>query len=79
MECPEAVCLGGAILAGIACGEYSSLREAVELVVREVSAVSPDHAIAAAYAQQAKQYRHLRSALAVSTGADSSSGQQEER
>jgi xylulokinase len=79
MECPEAVCLGGAILAGVACGEYSSLREAVELVVREVSAVSPDNAIAAAYAQQAKQYRHLRSALAVNPGTDSSSGQQEER
>ena len=63
MECPEAVCLGGAILAGVACREYGSLREAVELVVRDVSAVAPDHAIAAAYAQQAKQYRRLRSAL----------------
>jgi len=63
MECPEAVCLGGAILAGVASGEYGSLREAVEVVVRDVSAVAPDHAIAAAYAQQAKQYRRLRSAL----------------
>ncbi|MGA8213311.1 MAG: FGGY-family carbohydrate kinase, partial [Candidatus Sulfotelmatobacter sp.] len=79
MECPEAVCLGGAILAGVACGEYSSLREAVELMVREVSAVSPDNAIAAAYAQQAKKYRHLRSALAANPGAYNSSGQQEER
>jgi xylulokinase len=63
MECPEAVCLGGAMLAGVASGEYGSLREAVELVVRDVSEVSPDPAIAAAYAQQVKQYRHLRSAL----------------
>ncbi len=63
MESPEAVCLGGAILAGVASGEYGSLREAVELVVRDVSVVSPDPAIAASYAQQAKQYRHLRSAL----------------
>src|SRR5271168_1067850 len=61
MKCPDAVCLGGAILAGVACGEYWSLREAVELVVREVSVVSPDHALAEGYAQQAKQYRHLRS------------------
>jgi xylulokinase len=76
MKCPEAVCLGGAILAGVACGEYGSLREAVELVVREVSAVSPDRAIAASYAQQAKQYRHLRSAL---TNTESSKRQQEER
>ena len=63
MECPEAVCLGGAILAGVACGEYGSLREAVELVVREVAVISADSAIAESYAQQAKQYRHLRSAL----------------
>jgi len=61
MESPEAVCLGGAILAGVASGEYGSLREAAELVVRDVSVVSPDPAIAASYAQQAKQYRHLRS------------------
>jgi xylulokinase len=63
MKCPDAVCLGGAILAGVACGEYGSLREAVELVVREVSVLSPDHALAEAYAQQTKQYRHLRSSL----------------
>jgi len=63
MECPEAVCLGGAMLAGVASGEYQSLSEAVELVVHDVSEVSPDHAIAAAYAQQAKQYRRLRLVL----------------
>jgi xylulokinase len=62
MKCPEAVCLGGAILAGVASGEYGSLREAVEVVVREVGVVAPDSAIAAAYAQQVKQYRQLRSA-----------------
>ena len=42
MECPEAVCLGGAILAGVAAREYNSLREAVGVMVRAVSAVSPD-------------------------------------
>jgi xylulokinase len=79
MECPEAVCLGGAILAGVASGEYGSLREAVEFAVRDVSVVSPDHAIAAAYAGQAEQYRRLRSALTEVTNAESSRGQQEER
>jgi xylulokinase len=79
MECPEAACLGGAILAGVACGEYGSLREAVELVVRDVSPISPDPAIAAAYAQQAKRYRHLHSALASITSTESSRSQQEER
>jgi xylulokinase len=79
MECPEAVCLGGAILAGVAAGEYGSLREAVELVVRDVAAVSSDGAIAAAYAQQVEQYRHLRSSLTAISGAQSSKASQEER
>jgi xylulokinase len=74
MECPEAVCLGGAILAGVASGEYGSLREAVELVVRDVSAVSPDNSIAVAYSQQARRYRHLRSALTAITGTEGSIG-----
>lgn len=69
MECPEAVCLGGAILAGVASGEYSSLEEAVGVVVREVSVVVPDDAIAASYEQQAKQYRQLCSALSAMTEA----------
>jgi xylulokinase len=77
MECPEAVCLGGAILAGVACGEYGSLQEAVELVVRDISTLSPDHAIAAAYAQQAKQYRHLRSAITAITCTESAKSQEE--
>jgi xylulokinase len=79
MKCPESVCLGGAILAGIACGEYGSFREAVELVVGEVSTISPDHAIAAAYAQQVKQYRHARSLLTAMTGGENLIGQPEER
>jgi xylulokinase len=79
MECPEAVCLGGAILAGVASGEYASLPEAVELVVRDVSAVSPDNAIAAAYAQQARKYRHLRSALTAITGTENSQSELEEQ
>jgi xylulokinase len=75
MECPEAVCLGGAILAGVASGEYGSLRDVMELLVREVATISPDPAMAQAYAQQIKQYRYLRSAL---TATKRSTGQQEE-
>src|SRR5579862_299942 len=78
MKCPESVCLGGAILAGVASGEYGSFREAVEVVVREVSAISPDDATAAAYAQQVKQYRYVRSALTTKSS-KGISGQQEER
>lgn len=79
MKCPESVCLGGAILAGVASKEYGSFREAVELVVREASTISPDHATAAAYLQQVKQYRQVRTSLTAITGDESSIGQQEER
>jgi xylulokinase len=82
MQCPEAVCLGGAILAGVACGEYGSLREAVELLVRDVSTVSPDAAIAASYGQHVKQYRHLRSAepsITAIASIEELRGQQEDR
>jgi xylulokinase len=67
MECPESVCLGGAILAAVASGEYGSLGEAVQRLVRDVSAISPDPAIAAAYKQQSHQYGQLRSLLSAST------------
>ena len=65
MECPEAVCLGAAMLAGVACGEYGSLWDAVDVVVRDVSVVLPDDAVAASYAQQAQQYHLLRSACSA--------------
>jgi xylulokinase len=65
MQCPDAVCLGGAILAGVAIGEYASMSEAVRRVVREVAVVTPDGELAAAYAQQLKQYQWLRSSLAA--------------
>jgi xylulokinase len=61
MECPEAVCLGGAMLAGVAIGEYNGLDEAVKLLVREIATVLPDPGMAAAYMQQSEQYRQLRS------------------
>jgi xylulokinase len=79
MECPESVCLGAAILAGVACGEYASLREAVDLVVRDVSTISPDAATAAAYTQQKKQYRRVRSMLPENSCTASSKDSQEER
>jgi xylulokinase len=63
MQCREAVCLGGAMLAGVATEEYKNLAEAEAAVVRDLSIVLPDAAIADAYGQQVQQYRYLRSAL----------------
>jgi xylulokinase len=61
MRCPEAACLGGSILAGVAVGEYGSIDEAVRRVVREAAVVAPDADLASAYAHQAKQYQRVRS------------------
>ncbi len=65
MRSPEAVCLGTAILAGVAAGEYRDVREAVETVVHEITVLVPNPAIAASYAYQMNQYRMLRSAMLV--------------
>jgi xylulokinase len=64
MRSPQAVCLGAAILAGVATGIYSSFAEAIGALVREQSVVEPDPALAADYAPQLRQYRSLYPALA---------------
>jgi xylulokinase len=64
MRCQEAVCLGAAILAGVATGIYSSFADAIGALVREESVVKPDPALAVDYAAQMRQYRSLYPALA---------------
>ena len=64
MQCNEAVCLGSAILAGVAIGRYGSYAEAVEAMVRVCETVVPDPAVSASYRAQAEQYRALYSSLA---------------
>jgi xylulokinase len=59
MRCPEAVCLGGAILAGVATGIYRDIPEAVAQMVREVAVIEPDAGIASAYASQVQDYRRF--------------------
>lgn len=64
MRCPEAVCLGTAILAGTAAGKYNSLAQAVEQMIQVTETIFPDRAIAVAYQAQVDQYRLLYSSLA---------------
>ncbi|HEY6938086.1 MAG TPA: FGGY-family carbohydrate kinase [Terriglobales bacterium] len=64
MRCQEAVCLGAAILAGVATGIFSGFAEAIGALVREETVVEPEPAQAAAYAAQMRQYRALYPALA---------------
>jgi xylulokinase len=63
MRSSEAVCLGTAILAGVAAGEYGDVREAVEQVVHEIRVIAPNPVIAADYAGQVTRYRALRAAM----------------
>ncbi len=64
MQCQEAVCLGTAILAGVAAGIYPSIPVGVEQIVREGTVIEPDLQLAAAYAEYIKQYPLLYRAIA---------------
>ena len=62
MQRQEAVCLGTAILAGVAIGEFESIGQGVAALVEETAVLQPDQAMAASYCDQVKRYRRLRSA-----------------
>ncbi|MBV8475327.1 MAG: hypothetical protein JOZ36_01575 [Acidobacteria bacterium] len=62
MRSQEAVCLGTAILAGVATGEYSDIQEGITALVDERTTLFPNMQLAAAYREQMKRYRQLRSA-----------------
>jgi len=64
MQSQESVCLGAAILAGVAAGTYGSIADAVREVVREKETVDPDADMGVSYATQRERYRLLYSALA---------------
>lgn len=63
LESPEAVCLGAALLAGLAAGVYASLAEAAEQAVRVVDTIEPDPEVREAYRGQVARYRALYPAL----------------
>ena len=62
MRRQESVCLGTAILAWVAIGEYSSFSEAVGALVEESTTVAPNMELESAYRNQVERYRQLRSA-----------------
>jgi xylulokinase len=64
MHSQEAVCLGTAILAGVAIGKYATVSEAVEQVVRVSETIPPDPALADAYKGFQRRYQLLYSSLA---------------
>jgi xylulokinase len=58
-QCPEAVCLGGAILAGVAVGWYSSMNDAVYSMVHEREVIEPPPCGDAQYREQRARYQSL--------------------
>jgi xylulokinase len=63
MRQQESVCLGTAILAGVAIGEYSDVREAIAALVDETTTIARNRELAASYGEQMKRYRQLRSTV----------------
>jgi xylulokinase len=62
MRRQESVCLGTAILAGVAIGEYKDVDQAVSALIEDSATVIPDAELAASYREQMDRYRRLRSA-----------------
>ncbi len=62
-ESEEGPSLGGALLAAVGCGHYSSVREAAEKNVRIVGTVEPDSEIAVLYEEKYSVFKTLYPAL----------------
>lgn len=63
LEAEEGPALGGAILAAVGCGEYSSVRNATDRIVRVVKTVRPDADISARYEARYQTFRKLYPSL----------------
>ena len=59
----EGPAMGGAMLAAVACGEYASVEEAAEKLVKIVDTVEPDPVIAAKYEARYAQFKEIYPAL----------------
>jgi xylulokinase len=60
----DAVCVGSAILAGVATGEFTDVAEGVKHMMHETEVVAPDAGLCAAYEGFVPRYMGLYSALA---------------
>ncbi len=64
VACDEAVCLGSAILAGVAAGVYSGTQDAVAELVKVRETIEPDATVAQQYQLQLRGYQSLVSKVA---------------
>ena len=59
IESEEGPGLGGAMLAAVACGEYASVQEAADKIVKVIGTEKPDPALAAKYNQKDAQFKEI--------------------
>ncbi len=59
IESEEGPGLGGAMLAAVACGEYSSVEEAAAKIVKVIDTVEPDAALAAKYDEKYAKFKEI--------------------
>ncbi len=59
IESEEGPGLGGAMLAAVACGEYASVEEAAQKLVKVVDTVEPDAELAAKYEARYQQFQRI--------------------
>ena len=63
LKSEEGPAMGGAMLAAVACGEYASVEEAAEKIVRVVDTVEPIPEQAARYEERYKKFRQIYPAV----------------
>ena len=63
IESEEGPALGGAMLAAVGCGEYDSVEEIADAVVRIVETIEPEPELAAAYEERYRQFKQYYPAL----------------
>lgn len=59
LESEEGPSMGGAMLAAVACGEYASVEEIAEKLVKVVDTVEPDAELAAKYEARYQQFKQI--------------------
>lgn len=59
IESEEGPALGGAMLAAVACGEYASVEEAAEKIVKIVGTVEPEADLVAKYEERYQQFKKI--------------------
>ena len=59
LSCEEGPSYGGAILAAVGCGEYASVEEASEKIVKVIDTVEPEECLVKKYEEKYQKFRQI--------------------